>query len=453
MNSTQYLIEFANKLEEKNIVNNESGIKIRNFIRGMESSTSWELFMIIGGIMGALFCSAGIFALISHNWDDFPKHTRGFFSVVPALAGLYFYYRALFHHEKSKTWIEASSLFLMLMIGASIALVSQTYQMDGDFTKFIKVWMLLTIPLFYFAKASGLAIFYLGLILILVIDYSIGAWGIPSIERSENMNWYWLMLLAFLPHYYMSLNKNGGQQSIRVIYLSYCLYFTVILALGFTVQGNYLLWFLFVQVGFYLLGKKYMSSNDSFPTQRGIMARPFQFGSQLWISFALLAISNKDALHEVFRYDSFFNYDKWDTDQTFYFYLLIVLMAGLYTLFFIFRKHFGNVNYAIIFAPIVVIYAMFLNEYLTSWWWLTLLLNFYILFLGFMAIFQGSSNNYVTQMAAGLILISVLLWIRYFDSDLNFIVKGLIFMGVGGAFFLINLLVREKVEEIEEVKK
>ena len=83
--------------------------------------------------MGALFCSAGIFSIISHNWDDYPKYIRGIFSVVPALGGLYFYYRAIFHHPKSRPWIEASSVFLMLMIGASIALVSQTYQLDGDF--------------------------------------------------------------------------------------------------------------------------------------------------------------------------------------------------------------------------------------------------------------------------------------------------------------------------------
>ena len=60
-----------------------------------------KLLMIISALMGASFMSAGIFAIISHNWDDFPKHMRGVLSLFPALIALAFYYLALFKHSKS----------------------------------------------------------------------------------------------------------------------------------------------------------------------------------------------------------------------------------------------------------------------------------------------------------------------------------------------------------------
>ena len=119
MNATQSLLNFADKIEQKEIVSQATAIKIRSYIRKLEDSTPIELFLIVSAIMGALFCSAGIFSIIGHNWDNYPKYVRGIFSVIPALVALYFYYRAIFHHSKSRPWIEASSVFLMLMIGAS----------------------------------------------------------------------------------------------------------------------------------------------------------------------------------------------------------------------------------------------------------------------------------------------------------------------------------------------
>ena len=99
-----------------------------------------------------------------------PEHLQGFFSIVPMLVAGYFYYLALTKHKDSKVWIEASSLFLMLMTGLSMALVSQTYEIEGDIFKFCKVWLALTVPLFYVARASVISGFYLVLTLPLLVD-------------------------------------------------------------------------------------------------------------------------------------------------------------------------------------------------------------------------------------------------------------------------------------------
>lgn len=461
MNATQFLLNFADKIEQKEIVNQSTAIKMRSYIRKLEDSTPIELFLIVSGIMGALFCSAGIFSIISHNWDDYPKYIRGIFSVVPALGGLYFYYRAIFHHPKSRPWIEASSVFLMLMIGASIALVSQTYQLDGDFNKFIKVWAVLTLPLFYFARASGITILYLGLITVLVVNVSFGFFGIPRFGENENNIWYWFLLLGYLPHYYLALKKDSRKQSIRIVYMSYVVYLSFMLALLVTIKGNYFLWIATTSAGFYLIGKRFMGENTN------IIRRPFQLFSQFWIVSLLVTISNKNSLRMAFKEDSFVNLFKkpeespfsfygpdFDPNEgkMFYFVLALLVLAAVYFIYFYFRKHFKDVSKLILFAPIFMLLMMVFHEYIFPDWFVVLLINGLVLFIGFNAMIKGSENQNVAQMVFGFVLISVLLWLRYFDMDWNFILKGLTFIGIGGAFFLINLTQKSKLERIERNK-
>lgn len=460
MNSTELLLNFADKIEQREIVNEKTAIKMRSYIRKLEDSTPIELFLIISGIMGALFCSAGIFALISHNWDEYPKYIRGTFSVIPALGGLCFYYRAVFQRPKSRPWIEASSVFLMLMIGASIALVSQTYQLDGDFNKFIKVWAVLTLPLFYFSRASGITILYLGLIFLLGVKVTFGFFYLPKFEEGLNNTWYWFLLLGYLPHYYLALKKDSRSQNIRIVYMSYVVYLSFMIALLVIIKGNYILWIAVANVGFYIFGTRFMGENVN------IMKRPFQLLGQTSIVLLLLSLSNKDSLRFGFKNDSFLNLFKSqedlpyqymrdidpNEDKMFYFVLMLLVLSTIYFIYFYFRKHFKDVGKLLLFTPVYLFVLMICHEYIFPHWFIVMLVNGYILLLGFNALMRGSDSQNIAQMVSGFFLISALLWIRYFDTDWNFIMKGLMFIGIGVSFFLLNLTQKSKLERIERNK-
>ena len=83
---------------------------------------------------------------------------------------------------------------------------------------------------------------------------------------------------------------------------------------------------------------------------------------------------------------------------------------------------------------------------------ISLLINALVLLIGFSSITTGSENQNVAQMVFGFVLISLLLWIRYYDLEWNFILKGLTFLGIGGVFFLINLTQKGKLERIQRNK-
>jgi hypothetical protein len=180
----------------------------------------------------------------------------------------------------------------------------------------------------------------------------------------------------------------------------------------------------------------------------------------------LLLVSNKESLRMAFSEDSFVNlfkpkeispYSNYGVmeesdDKMFYFILVLLVLAGIYFVFFYFRKHFKDISMLFVLAPAFFILMMLFHEYLLPHWMVVMLVNAYILFLGFSAMMVGSENENVGQLVGGFLLVALLLWIRYFDTDWNFVMKGLIFIGVGGLFFLINAMVRGKVERIERNK-
>lgn len=451
---SQYLIKFSERLEEKELVSSETAGKIRKYVRSETSPVSWKVFLVFGGIFGALSVSAGVYSIISHNWYDFPVWLRGVFSFVPAGVALFFYYLMLSKHSTSKVWIEASSLFLMLMIGASIATASQTYHLGGDYEDFIFTMLLATIPLFYISRASVIALFYLLLALVyLVLDIRINfSFNGSIIDFGSNSVWFWIFVLALLPHYYMTLNRGKKEQGIRFMFLTLILYFFVYWALMASVDSNRLLWSLIYNVGFYLFAKRYMDNHFWF------LQRFMSWLPQIAIALTLLSVSNRFVLNNIFQFDSFLETDDWTGGEWYYFILLVVVIAGVYFNYFKGRQHYENCNQMIVFAPGLIIFLILFNSFLDlisleAWWPLSLIINLYIFFVAVVTMVNGSEEGRFIKVLAGLVLITLLVINRYFDVSMGFIWKGLLFMAFGGMFFLINMFVKEKVDQIQRNKK
>ena len=445
---SQFLIKFSERLEEKEVVSSESAAKIRKHIRSEESPSHWNLFLLIGGMLGAIIFSAGVFSIISHNWYDFPFWLRGVFGFVPVAIALYFYYRMLTKHGKSVVWIEATSLFLMLMIGASIAITTQTYHMSGDYEDFILVMLVATIPLFYIKRASAIALFYLGLsLLYLFLDFHIGVSRNSYVEFGDNSVWFWVFVLALLPHYYMCLNQEKKEQGIRFMFLTLILYVSMYWALMISIDSNRLLWLLTYNIGFYLFAKRYMGDHYWF------LFRFMSWLPQIVIALTLVVVSNRYFMMNAFHYDSFFRMDDWSGGQWYYFLLLMVVMAGVYYNYFRSKEHYENSNHLIIFSPGLIFLLMLVDYFIDSWWILSLLINLYIICIAIVTMVSGSEEGRYVKLLSGMFLIVILVVFRYFDMSMGFIWKGLFFMFFGGIFFLITMFMKEKVDQIARNKK
>lgn len=446
-NLSQYLLDFTGRLEEKEIVSAESGAKIRKYIRAEESPARWEIFLIFGALLGAISFSAGVYAITSHNWYDIPVFIRNIFSFIPVGVGLYFYYRMLRYHPHSRAWVEASSLFLMLMIGASIAIASQTYHMSSDFSGFLKVMLLFTIPLFYIKRASFIAFFYLILATVLLfLDVRTNMSVTDPIDFGTSSYWYWLFIFALLPHFYMSLDRKSNEQGLRVMFLTFIMYGFLYYAIMASVDSNRLLWLLTYNVAFYMFAKRYMGGHFF------LWTRFMSWLPQISVATTLLFLSNKYVLGLSFGYDSIFKMDDWEAGGWFSFILLVVVLAGLYYNYFKEKTHYENSNQLILLAPIFVFLLMCIVEYIDTWWFTSIIVNLYILGLAVVIMVNGSEEGRFAKIFAGLVLLAILFTTRYFDMTVGFIFKGLLFMFFGGVFFMINMFVKEKVDQINRFK-
>jgi hypothetical protein len=70
--------------------------------------------------------------------------------------------------------------------------------------------------------------------------------------------------------------------------------------------------------------------------------------------------------------------------------------------------------------------------------------NLYLLLLGGAVLRAGLQTGALPRINAGLGIISALIAVRFFDSQLSFTVRGLLFIIIGCAFLVVNLLVKRR---------
>ena len=72
------------------------------------------------------------------------------------------------------------------------------------------------------------------------------------------------------------------------------------------------------------------------------------------------------------------------------------------------------------------------------------LVNLLILAIGVLTIRKGAKKNHLGMLNYGLLMISILIICRFFDTNIYFIVKGVLFVLLGISFFITNYLIIKK---------
>ncbi len=165
--------------------------------RYAEDDSRPGLAQIVMGALGALLIGTGLIAVIGYNWDDFSRPSRLLFAFLPLLFAQMFGVRVLQRGDEGAAWVrETAALLVALATGACILLVSQIYNMGGEWPDFLFWWFLLSLPLAWVLRSHTVVIFYL---------IAIAIWSVSQAERGKS--WYdspllypWL-LLGLLPYW------------------------------------------------------------------------------------------------------------------------------------------------------------------------------------------------------------------------------------------------------------
>ncbi|UJH68803.1 DUF2157 domain-containing protein [Allomuricauda sp. SCSIO 65647] len=419
------------ELIKAEVITQETANRIQDYYKNKSSSSTNRLFIVFG-ILGAILVGLGIILIIAHNWDELSRSTKTLFAFLPLLIGQILCGFVLLKKQHSVAWRESGTVFLFFSIGACISLISQIYNIPGNLSSFLLTWMLLCLPLIYVMKSSISSLLYLIGITYYVAETNY--WSYPSNESYL----YWLLLLMALPHYYFLYKKKP--ESNFMVFHNWIIPLSLVISLGTVAKNTNELMFI---AYFNLFGLLYLIGNLEFFTQQKSRNNGYRLLGSLGTIVLLLILSFDWFWEDLRRAD--FQFDEIISAPEFLASAITLILAGV--LFYLQHKNKALRDV----KPIAPIFILFIATFilgLTSPY-SVVLINIYVLAIGILTIRDGAKQDHLGILNYGLLIITVLVICRFFDTDLSFVIRGILFVSVGAGFFAANywMLKKRKVNE------
>ncbi|AUC83589.1 DUF2157 domain-containing protein [Lacinutrix sp. Bg11-31] len=424
------LIKELPELVENDVISQDVASKIERYYQSKTNETPNRLFTVFG-VLGSVLVGLGLILILAHNWDNFSKTIKTLFAFAPLIVGQVLVGFSILK-KKSQTWKEASGVFLFFAVGASIAMVSQIYNIPGNFTNYMLVWILLCVPLIYLLKSHALALLHLVYATVYACNY--------GYANGSKAPWLFLVLLLLLLPYYINLIKSRPKANITSIF-NWLLPISLVITLGaFITKFDELIFLSYIILFglFYNLGKLPVLNNLKL-RQNGYLVLG-SFGTVV----LLLIASFRWVWEDVLRISSFSG-----KETTLVIVLFVVALGVLIYLFL--KKQVDKFNlFHYIFIIMTMLFFVGLKNDVSP----TVITNVLLLVLGINAIKIGVDKMHFGVLNYGLIIITALIFCRFFDTNMSFVIRGLLFVIVGIGFFATNyvMLKKQKSKETKILK-
>jgi len=412
------------------IIDQETAETIENYYLAKAGPPQSKL-IIVFGILGSLLVGLGIVLILAHNWDQLSRTMKTVFAFLPLVIGQAICGYALFKQKSSLVWCEGGSTFLVMGIGACIALIGQIYNIPGDLSSFLLTWALLTLPIIYVMRSSVASLLYL--IGITWFACENGYWG----SSTEESYLYWGLLLLALPHYYF-LFKNKNESNFFTFH-NWFIPLSVIIALGTVATEIEELMFIAYMS---LFGLLYLIGNTQVLRDLKIRNNGYLVLGSLG-TVVLLLILSFDWFWTDLR-SKVFSEELWMSSPEFI--ASVILTIAALALLVYQKKNQSPLSIKpaeFIFLLFIGIFFIGLNSFYVS-----LFINLILLGIGIWTIREGARLNHFGILNYGLLIVTALVIARFFDTDLSFVLRGLLFVAVGMGFFFANYRMAKKKREV-----
>lgn len=429
MNKQKWLGKEIENWVSEGLVTEETADKIKN---SYDKKNSTNLMIIIFSIIGSILIGAGIILIFAKNWNSLPVWLRVATSFCPLIAAQGLCLFVLLKRNESIAWREGTSIFLTLTVFASIAMVGQIFHMPGDFGTYILTSALLSLPVIYILNASSPVIIYVWAILNWAALYSSIFDNILSIKI------LWLLLLISLIAPFIIVKIKGDKYGARGQIMAW------VTALG----GFFAVWFIYLDLFDYsghLLSASFLlffalifvfdtvSYNDAL----SFLTRPFRIIGSLGI-LVILFIYSYSGLWE-------FSYEITWSNSFIPYIILGLAMLGLIIWLFL-KSPKEKLGSIITLSPVVLSIALviFTMLRLEKSFFPSILVNLCIFTIGLFVILKGIKETYIGYTNLGMILLCLLIVLRFFDWEMDFLSRGIAFVLLGIGFLMVNLYLVKK---------
>jgi uncharacterized membrane protein len=412
--------KFTRELDEllaNSVITSEVAEKIRAYYDRPASGSN--RMVIAFGIIGALLVGMGVVLIIAHNWDDLSTSMKLFVGFAPMLAAQAVAGFLVYKHSESSAWREAVAVVLVFAVATSISVVSQVYNIHGSLEKFLLAWTVLTLPIIYVMRSwMASLLFWIG-----ITWYATEA-GFGIFRPNHPPVYFWPLAIAAIPFYITLIRKHPNANSISFHNWIIGISVTIVIAIGDYNLGEDLLVPAYISLFsvFMLLGQLPYFAN------RRLITNAWLIGGSAGTIFLLLFMT--------FEWpDLSGRSSEWWISIPLFIWIFLSVVASVLLYIVGTKNGFRNVlSKSYTFLVVLVLFLIGLSEPLIS----RGLTNVLILALGIYTIREGALADKLWKMNYGLLILTVLIMCRFFDTDMSFVIRGLLFVGIGVGFFAMN---------------
>ncbi|WP_223548620.1 MULTISPECIES: DUF2157 domain-containing protein [Aestuariivivens] len=414
------------ELVEQQVISKESASKMEAYYQSKKVDVPNRMFTVFG-VLGGLLIGLGIILILAHNWDDFSKSIKTSLAFLPLVLGQVFVGISIFKN-KNNVWKESTGTLLFFVVGSCISLISQIYNIPGNFSDFILTWILLCFPLIYFLRSHSLAILH-----IIFMTFYAADFGYSYLSNGKTP-WYYLLLLGLVfPHYWQLLKYKSAANITSIFNWLFPLSLNIVLGtfVHKTSELGVLMYVVLYGI-FYSIGKMPLFSNLK------LRGNAYLVLGSLGTIYMLL-LTSFDLMWETLK-----KIELVYSSQEFYITLFLLLIAIGVLIYGIAKQWISKIDLThytfLIFT--IVFFAGFNNKYIPL-----IIINLLILAIGILTIKKGADTFHFGISNYGLLIIAVLIVCRFFDTDMSFVIRGILFLGFGLGFFLTNYFMLKRQKE------
>ena len=418
------------------VISSENAGAIERHYGPVESRTNFGVIILAS--VGAALVGAGIILLIAHNWDDLSRAARTVIAFIPLLIAQALVVFTLMQRSESRPWREVVAIFDVAAVATAISLISQTYQIQGSFADFMRVWLLLSIPIVYLLRTTlGACVYVIGALVWLDSRYGF------VFGRTENPLLFWGFLLLAAPYFWIRFRRNRDSRETATlgIVLAVATIFGLGVTAEFTKADLGAIAFAGLLTTIYLCGIKFFPRTDE---RLHIIALLGGIG----IGITAIVLSFKSVWH--MAHTASWGQRSGAQNLGVLLELLFPVAAIGLVAWNVLRKQWRFSLSAAVF-PLVVAIVWGIVKWCDAQgtdsrceFAAATLMNCYALWLGIDILTRGIRSNSLARANFGLLLIAVLAISRFFDSELSFVTRGIGFIVVGAGFLVANILLFKK---------
>ena len=427
----RWLYEQLPGLVQQGVLTAEAAEKLRQHYGPAAKPDARRLILVLFGVLGAVLIGGGIILLLAHNWDELGRPVRTALSFVPLLAAQGLAGWVLRRQAQSMAWREGVAAYWAMTIGSSIALIAQTYNLGGDFGDFVLTWALLGLPIIYLLRSSAVAALYWA---------GVTAWVIYTRVTSGVELWFWPLLALAVPHLWRIARPDRYHP--RVGWLIWVLAICLSIGTGASLADHLAdLWMIVYGSLFtvmWLAGRRWFDEGES-PRRQ-----PLQSIGALG-AFVLSLVLTFKSLWEELTWHSHW----WESEQPFAWLRAVVLaiwpVAAMCLWGNALRRR--DIPGAVAgLLPLLAALGFALGSQPARNTFMPLVFDAFMLATGVALVIGGVRERRLSVTNGGLVVLSALIIARFFDSDLDFLARGLAFVIVGAGFLVANLVLVKKMK-------